>query len=125
MKNLFAYTLPREFEKINIPIPVQSTYLRTYAEKMDLIYNLPQTEICFRQSYHILKTLIRHVELNNTEPNIGMISILMLPIREYEKLKEIIKLEQNIVWHFPLEGLVLKSNEVLDWSKWYIEIKNK
>lgn len=124
MKNLYAYTLPREFEKINIPIPVQSTYLRTYAEKKKLIYKLPQTEICFRHSYHILKNLIRHVQINETEANIGMTSILMLPVRENEKLNEIIKSENEIIWHFPLENLVLKSNQVLEWASWYIEIKN-
>lgn len=118
---LYTYTLPRIFENMNIPIPIQSLYLRSYAERNNFQFTLPQTEITFKNSYHILKEIMLNLE-GEEQSNIAMTSILILPVRNSKALEEIIKINKTIKWHFPLENLIMSNGELMQWSKWFQKV---
>ena len=113
MKKLLTYTLPRKFKDINIPINIQSCYLRDYAQKKDLIYVLPQTEVIKKDCYFILNSLIS----NNSHMNnlICMTSIFMLPYSNMIYLKKLLDQDksQKLEWHFPFESIVCSSKGVI------------
>ena len=110
---IITYTLARSFNGLNIPISIQSTYMRDYCRKKNISYVLPQTEICYKDNYYILNKLI----LNNSQEDILLImtSILMLPINNEELLKSILIKNSKIIWHFPLEGKILDNDSLINW----------
>ena len=59
MKKLITYTLPRPFNKYNIPIAIQSNYLKDYAKINDYEFSLPVTEIKTKNIYIELKKIIK------------------------------------------------------------------
>ena len=54
MKKLFTYTVPRPFSGYNIPIAIQSCFLRDYASKK-MLFSLPVTEIVKKDTYSMFK----------------------------------------------------------------------
>ena len=113
MIRLFTYALPRSFNGQNIPIPVQSAFLRDYCIRNGYNFTIPTVEICVENSYYVLFRslfLRRHYELD-----IGLTSILMLPSKDSHLLKEILQINPLVNWHFVLEGLVLRHDEILLW----------
>ena len=77
MTRLVTYSMPRPFFGMNIPIPVQSAYLRDYASRNNLVFSLPVTEVCFGGSCYALSNIFR--ALSDGE-NFGAVSILVLPL---------------------------------------------
>jgi sporadic carbohydrate cluster protein (TIGR04323 family) len=121
---LITYSLPRSFYGMNIPLPIQSAYLRDYANRNGLQFSLPLTEICFHNSYHVLiKMLARHKEMNI---HIGMSSILMLPHYDRNLLNFILNVRDNCFtkWYFPLENICLNSEDIKVWSDKFIKLQN-
>lgn len=114
--------MPRVFNGLNIPISIQSVYMRDYCSKMNLTYSLPQTEICYKDNYYILKKIIHNNK--NDEFNLIMSSILMLPIHNFAMLKQIVTINDLIKWHFPLEGLIIDNKEIIEWSDNFNQFKN-
>ncbi len=102
-----AYTTPRSFGGFQIPITLQSTTLRNYCEKNNLIFHLHVVENQIPNTYLVLEAL---VEKANQYEGIAMCSLSMLPIdREYQLsiVKRILK--QGCALHFTFEQIVISS----------------
>jgi sporadic carbohydrate cluster protein (TIGR04323 family) len=99
---------------MNIPINIQSCFLRDYCAKNGFLYVLPQTELINAGSTYILTGLLR--EISKLPNLIGMTSIFMLPYhieKRLEILQEIDK-NNNLEWHFPLESTICKTSQLLE-----------
>jgi sporadic carbohydrate cluster protein (TIGR04323 family) len=104
-----AYTTPRSFGGFQIPITLQSTTLRNYCEKNNLIFHLHVVENQIPNTYLVLEAL---VEKANQYDGIAMCSVSMLPNdRVHRRL--IVKriLEQGCALHFTFEQIVISSVE--------------
>ncbi len=102
-----AYTTLRSIGGFQIPITLQSTTLRNYCEKNNLIFHLHVVENQIPNTYLVLEALI---EKANQYEGIAMCSLSMLPIdREYQL--SIVKriLEQGCALHFTFEQIVISS----------------
>ena len=102
-----AYTTPRSFGGFQIPITMQSTTLRNYCEKNNLIFHLHVVENQIPNTYLVLEAL---VEKASHYEGIAMCSVSMLPAdREYRR--SIIKriLGQGCAVHFTFEQIVISS----------------
>lgn len=113
MNKLFTYSLPRPFFGMKIPIPVQSAYLRDYCVRNGFEFSLPLVEICKKNCYFLLIRALESGKGNNH--SIGLTSVLMLPGNDPDLLETIIKIDQSIKWHFPLENIVLHGAEIKCW----------
>tara|TARA_B100000780_G_C20974963_1_gene389384 strand:+ start:241 stop:618 length:378 start_codon:yes stop_codon:yes gene_type:complete len=119
LKKLITYTLPRPFNKYNIPIAIQSNYLKDYAKINDYEFSLPVTEIKTKNIYIELKKIIK-----KKPTNIGMVSIFILPIQNSKELKSLVKsVTKKTKFHFALEKLVMSKEELLNWSAEYTKYK--
>ena len=107
--------MPRPFYGYNIPIAMQSTYLRDYASKNNFRYSLPVTEISMPDSFSMLNGLLKNK--SNDFNDLAMVSIFILPVFDYDKVKKIFKRKklQNLNLHFALEANVINAVELLDW----------
>ena len=106
-----AYTTPRSFGGFQIPITMQSTNLRNYCEKNDLIFHLHVVENQIPNTFLVLEAL---VEKASYYDGIAMCSVSMLPNdREYRCtiLKRV--LEQGCALHFTFEQIVISSVDQL------------
>ena len=106
-----AYTTPRTFGGFQIPITMQSTTLRNYCEKNNLIFHLHVVENQIPNTYLVLEAL---VEKASHYDGIAMCSVSMLPTdREYRDsiIKQI--LWQGCALHFTFEQIVISSTDQL------------
>ena len=106
-----SYTTPRSFGGFQIPITLQSTTLRNYCEKNNLIFHLHVVENQIPNTYLVLEALVEHA---SQYEGILMCSVSMLPIdREYRR--SIVKrlLKQGCVLHFTFEQIVISSVDQL------------
>ena len=119
-----TYALPREFFGMSIPIPIQSAYLRDYASRSKLNFHLPVTEVCFGDSYYSLSNLFRTIE---DDDHFGAVSILCLPLIDMAMLTKILNLLEgkSIQFHFPLEGFLGSTGEILDWRESFIMMRKQ
>ena len=106
-----AYTTPRSFGGFQIPITMQSTTLRNYCEKNNLIFHLHVVENQIPNTYLVLEAL---VEKANHYDGIAMCSFSMLP-KDSEYRRSIVKriLEQGCALHFAFEQIVISSIDQL------------
>ena len=106
-KGTKAYTTPRSFGGFQIPITLQSTNLRNYCERNNLIFHLHVVENQIPNTYLVLEALI---EKASQYEGIAMCSVSMLPI-DLEYRSSIVKrfLEQGCSLHFTFEQLVVSS----------------
>ena len=102
-----AYTTPRSFGGFQIPITMQSTTLRNYCEKNNLIFHLHVVENQIPNTYLVLEAL---VEKASHYDGIAMCSVSMLPTdREYRRSIVERLLEQGCALHFTFEQIVISS----------------
>jgi sporadic carbohydrate cluster protein (TIGR04323 family) len=102
-----AYTTPRSFGGFQIPITLQSTTLRNYCEKNNLIFHLHVVENQIPNTYLVLETL---VEKAGQYDGIAMCSVSMLPSdREYQRSVVKRVLEHGCSLHFTFEQIVISS----------------
>ena len=119
MKKLLTYTLPRTFNKYNIPIAIQSNYLKDYAKNNHFEFSLPVTEIKTKNIYIELKKITEKKPIN-----IAMVSIFILPVEDLKLLKSIMYwINVNTKFHFALEKLVLNKSEIKNWAYEYVKYK--
>ena len=59
MKSIKPYVLPRPFGGFNIPIPLQTSYIKQYAQQNNYKFLLPVAELARANSYHIIKDFLR------------------------------------------------------------------
>ena len=120
MKTLHTYVIPRPFNGYNIPIAIQSSYLKDYANKNNLIFKLPITEITKSNSYVMLLKLLNDETINN----IGFVSGFVLPIYQLKKLNKLLeKTNRNLKFHLALENIVFDNKDLLNWAKNLNDIK--
>ena len=106
-----AYTTPRSFGGFQIPITMQSTTLRNYCEKNNLIFHLHVVENQIPNTYLVLEAL---VEKASHYDGIAMCSVSMLPThREYRRSIVERILEQGCALHFTFEQILISSVEQL------------
>jgi sporadic carbohydrate cluster protein (TIGR04323 family) len=111
LKATKAYTTPRSFGGFQIPITLQSTTLRNYCEKNNLIFHLHVVENQISNTYLVLEAL---VEKANEYNGIAMCSVSMLPIdREYRHSIVERILKQGCALHFTFEQIVISSTNQL------------
>lgn len=112
MIKLNTYTLPRPFFGYNIPIAIQSCFLRDYASKNNLNFSLPVTEIVKENCYYMFqKKFVKKIF------HIGMTSIFMLPLNNNDLFKKVLKdIHKQSVFHFVLENLKLKKKSLIIWK---------
>ncbi len=102
-----AYTTPRSFGGFQIPITLQSTTLRNYCEKNNLIFHLHVVENQIPNTYLVLEAL---VEKAHQYDGIAMCSVSMLPIDlDYQRSIVGRILKQGCALHFTFEQIVISS----------------
>ena len=103
---LHTYSLPRPFSSLNIPIAIQSVYLRNYANSKSMTFSLPKVEWCMPDVYLVLFNLANDPVVEH----IAMSSIQMMP-QAPESLLFLSKLHK-IQYHFVLENIILSNSEL-------------
>tara|TARA_B100001027_G_C16174097_1_gene288389 strand:+ start:234 stop:644 length:411 start_codon:yes stop_codon:yes gene_type:complete len=117
MKKIKNYVIPRPFYGYNIPIAIQSTYLRDYAAKNNYKFSLPVTEISKLDSYSILRGLLEKKEEKLS--NLAMVSIFMLPVFDIKKINTLFNKKhlEGMKLHFPLESYLFTVDELINWAE--------
>ena len=114
-----TYTLPRTFNKFNIPIAIQSNYLKDYAKNNNFEFSLPVTEIKTKNIYLELERITKKKIIN-----IAMVSIFILPVKNLRLLNSLMtKVNANTKFHFALEKLVLTKSQIKKWAYEYLKYK--
>ena len=103
---LHTYSLPRPFLSLNIPLAMQSVYLRNYANSRSMTFSLPKVEWCIPNVYLVLFNMANDL----TVKHIAMSSIQMMP-QDYEALTMLSKLHQ-VDYHFVLENIIIQNFEL-------------
>lgn len=120
MKRALTYTLPRPFSNYNIPIAIQSFYIRDYCIKKKLVFSLPITEISNENCYIMFKKNFLKKKIT-----LVMTSVFMLPIINKKLFNEIVSgIDRLSEFHFVLENLVLKKKDLCIWVKEYNLLSN-
>ena len=110
-KGTKAYTTPRSFGGFQIPITLQSTTLRNYCEKHNLIFHLHVVENQIPNTYLVLESLVgKAIHYDG----IVMCSVSMLPSdpRVRQSITRRV-LEQGCLLHFTFEQLLVSSSDQL------------
>ena len=102
---LYTYSSNLKRGDLRIPLPIQSTYLRNYANTIGLIFVLPRVEWNITGIYFELTKMILEGNMN-----IAMCSIAMLP-DDNKILRELLSINKEIKYHFPLENMKLNADE--------------
>ena len=109
-KSLYTYSVPREFYAMNIPIAIQSAYLRQYANDNNFKFHLPIVE-WFKEDIYI--NFFEILENNKLE-HFASTSIFILPLQKTELLSTLRKKENPVIFHFPLEKLILNIDQLVE-----------
>ena len=122
MKSIKPYVLPRPFGGFNIPIPLQTSYIKQYAEQNNYKFILPVAELARANSYHIIKDFLR----SNNKFEIGVVSIFVFPIENKALMNSIFKSyrKKRIKIHAILESKIFSTNEILPWSEEISELRS-
>ena len=116
---LYGYLTSRSKHGIAIPIPIQTVYLRSYAESNNFIFSMPRMDWAETDSY---KTLFELVE-NPDVCNIAICSLFMVNFIEFEKSFMTQNKDQTI-FHFPLESKIFCLDESIAYFKEYQLLKS-
>ena len=112
---LHAYSLPRPFDGLNIPLPVQSCFLRNYAKNKGYFFVLPAVEWCIDGLYIQLRKLMSTENVSE----IGMTSIKMLPLMKEQQLNNLLDCSQEVNFHCVLENLIINNYNLPEYAKEY------
>lgn len=118
MKTVKPYILPRPFSGFNIPISVQSVYLKDYSLRNNFTFSLPIVEMTTSNSFIKLESILNTGDKNNFD--ISIVSAFVLPIDNKQKLLKIFsnhRNNDNIRFHILLEKKILSINEILAWAQ--------
>ena len=107
MNTLHSYSIARPFGGMNIPIAIQSLYMRDYCARNNYVFKLPIVEWCIDNVYENLGFMLQQDNITD----IGMTSIFILPVRD-PKLSFSLQDTAPKTFHFPLESLIINSTEL-------------
>lgn len=97
--------MPRTVNSLQIPLPMQSSYMRLYASKNNFNFILPNVEICFKESYYVLRCLIEKIPEGS---HFCTSTIYFFPFSDksiFNSIKNEIA-SKNLICHFPLENFI-------------------
>lgn len=117
---LITYSMSRPFYGLNVPIPIQSAYLRDYAQRNDMAFRLPITEVCQGASYYCLSNIFRSLD---NHANFAAVSVLCLPLKDdrvYSGLMSLVSSKADVRFHFPLEGFVGDLDDLQRWRRQFL-----
>jgi sporadic carbohydrate cluster protein (TIGR04323 family) len=104
---LHTYSVPRPCGGLNIPIAIQSVYLRDYAYRTGLVFCLPKVEWCIPGVYSELFSMLCRDDITN----LAVCSLHMFPPPATMRACES-EFSQKIVVHFILENLRIPISRV-------------
>ena len=124
MKTIKTYVVPRPFYGYNIPIAMQSSYLRDYAARNNYKFTLPVTEISKINSFAILNGALK--DKNQNLSDLAMVSIFILPIFDKKKINFFFNAShlKEIKLHFVLESYIFTLDQLYEWIENTVPIIN-
>ena len=125
MRLLTTYTLPRPFYGYNIPISIQSAYLRDYASRQGFRFSLPVTEIVTTNSYVMLRGIFSSEGDHLTD--LAVVSGFVFPLSDRGTMTALFSefiTRQDVKFHLVLEAKVLIAKELLQWADEIITIRS-
>lgn len=114
MKFIKPYVLPRPFSGFNIPIAIQTSFIKSYAEQNSYTFTLPLTELTTSNTYNSLDNLLSTTKIKD----IGIVSIMILPVMNKKLMDRLFKKYKNkqFVFHAILESKVLSLSQIKEWA---------
>ena len=103
---MIFYITQREFGGFIIPIPIQNSYLRQYAQIKEISFSLPISEVCYPNNYSVLCNALKNKE--NAKCIFVLVSIFQLPfdtISEFDEFVRVYPHINDIKVQTALEGL--------------------
>ena len=109
------YVLPRPFSGYNIPIAMQTSFIKQYCEQSGYKFSLPIAELTMSNTYKVLEDYLDEVK----NANLGIVSIFVLPIHNEKLMNRIFKKinRKEISFHAILESQVLSNENLKNWEK--------
>ena len=114
MRILKPYILPRPFNGYNIPIALQTSFIKNYAEKNNFEFSLPLAELTTSDSFLIFENYINQ----HRKCEIGVVTAFIFPIENRKLMEKIFKKykKSKIYIHMILESEVFSIKQLLDWA---------
>lgn len=117
MNILTSYISCRNINGICIPLPIQTSYLRSYAVTKNKNLSMPNVEWTNSSSYSKLISLI----LDKNTKEIAICSLFMVNFQKLEEQIEIPK--KSTIFHFPLENKIFNLKDSIEYYKTYINLR--
>ena len=118
MKIIKPYIVPRPFGGFNIPISIQSIYLKDYSLRNKYTFPLPTVEMTTSNSFIKLESMLKSGFHDSLD--ISIVSLFVLPVENMlilEKVFSDYKNNNNIKLHILLEKKILSVGELLMWAQ--------
>ena len=118
MKIIKPYIVPRPFGGFNIPISIQSIYLKDYSLRNKYTFTLPTVEMTTSNSFIKLESMLKSGFHDSLD--ISIVSLFVLPVENMlilEKVFSDYKNNNNIKLHILLEKKILSVGELLMWAQ--------
>jgi sporadic carbohydrate cluster protein (TIGR04323 family) len=120
---LLTYTLPRPFYGYNIPIAIQSSFIRDYANRNEYQFALPVTEVTTSNSYVMLAKMLRDAASDRVD--LAVCSAFVLPVSNTDLLSKLLlgRKKQLVSIHSILESTVFTGQSFVGWAKELQELR--
>ena len=114
MKFLKPYVMPRPFNGFNIPIAIQTSFIKSYAEQNGYAFTLPLAELTTSDTYYSLDNFLSSTKIND----IGIVSIMILPVMNKKLMDKLFKnhKKKQFIFHAILESKVLNLHQIKQWA---------
>ena len=115
-KLISTYTLPRPFYGYNIPIAIQSAYIRDYTARSGYHFRLPVTELTTSGSFVMLRRLLASV--NEQIDELAVCSGFVFPVNDIALLTSICegRTVDNLKFHLVLEAEIFDCKQLIAWA---------
>ena len=122
MIKLKPYVLPRPFSGYNIPIAMQTSFIKQYCEQAGYKFSLSIVELTKSNSYQILEEYLDEAKI----ADLGIVSIFVLPIHNKKLMSRIHQKinKKKILFHAILESKILSNENLLNWEQEFSDLKN-
>ena len=122
MINLKPYILPRPSNGYNIPIAIQTSFIKQYADKNNYKFSLPLAELTTSNSFFIFENYLNQ----NKNSEIGIVTAFIFPLENKILMNKIFQRykKSNIKIHAILESEVFSIEKFLHWSNEITELRS-